>query len=68
MTVDQLIEKLAAIPGHYEVVVNASREYENYTDVTDIIKGEFDYTRVGGMFTSVNDMDPNDETNAVLLL
>ncbi len=68
MTVDELIEKLAAVPGHYEVVVDASRDYENYEPASHVSKGMFVSGFTGGHFTYLEDLAPDEYPDSVLIL
>lgn len=68
MTVDELIEKLAAVPGHYEVIVNNSRDYEDYEPVTQVSKGMYFTGFTGGHFTHLEDLAPDEYPDSVLIL
>lgn len=68
MTVDELIEKLAAVPGHYEVIVDNSRDYENYEPAEQVSKGMFVFGRSGGHFTHLEDLAPDEYPDSVLIL
>lgn len=68
MTVDELIEKLAAMPGHYEVIVNNSSDYENYEPVTQVSKGMYIDGFGGGQFKHLEDLDPDEYPDSVLIL
>ena len=67
MTVDELIEKLAAVPGHYQVVVNQSREYEDYGKVSVVEKGMYTLGMCGGHFKGLNSLDSDEYPDAVLI-
>ena len=68
MTVDELIEKLAAMPGHYQVVVDASRDYENYEPATHVSKGMYTPEMCGGHFKHLKDLDSDEYPDSVLIL
>lgn len=68
MTVDELIEKLAAVPGHYEVIVNNSRDYENYEHAAKVSKGMYFPGFTGGHFTYLEDLAPDEYPDSVLIL
>jgi len=68
MTVDELIEKLAAMPGDYEVIVNNSSDYEDYTPVTQVSKGMLIYDFTGGHFRRLKDLAPDEYPDSVLIL
>ena len=68
MTVDELIEKLAAMPGHYEVIVDSSSDYEDYTPATDVSKGMYFTGFTGGHFKHLKCLNPDEYPNSVLIL
>lgn len=68
MTVDELIEKLAAMPGHYEVIVNNSSDYEDYEPVSQVSKGMFVSGFTGGHFRHLEDLAPDEYPDSVLIL
>lgn len=68
MTVDELIEKLAAVPGHYEVIVNNSSDYEDYTPATQVNKGMFIDGFTGGHFRNLKDLASDEYPDSVLIL
>lgn len=68
MTVDELIEKLAAMPGDYEVIVNNSSDYEDYTPATQVNKGMFIDGFTGGHFRVLEDLAPDEYPDSVLIL
>ena len=68
MTVDELIEKLAAMPGHYEVIVNNSSDYVNYEPVSKVVKGMFIDGFTGGRFKHLEDLAPDEYPDSVLII
>ena len=68
MTVDELIERLAAMPGDYEVIVNNSSDYEDYTPATQVNKGMFIDGFTGGHFRVLEDLAPDEYPDSVLIL
>lgn len=67
MTVDELIERLAAFPGHYQVVVDTSREYEDYGEVSAVEKGMYLPGMCGGHFKRLNSLDSDEYPDTVLI-
>lgn len=68
MTVDELIEKLAAMPGDYEVIVNNSSDFEDYTPATQVSKGMFIDGFTGGHFKPLKDLDSDEYPDSVLII
>ena len=68
MTVDELIEKLAVVPGHYEVIADSSSDYENYEPVSQVCKGMFVSGFTGGHFKYLEDLAPDEYPDSVLIL
>jgi len=66
MTVDDLISKLAPLRGDLEVVVEVSRDYEDYTPVTIIEPGNYTLGLTGGHFKYHKDAK-GDDINAVII-
>ena len=68
MTVDELIEKLAVVPGHYEGIWNNSSDYENYEPVSQVYKGMFVSGFTGGHFKYLEDLAPDEYPDSVLIV
>lgn len=56
------------MPGHYEVIVNNSSDYEDYTPATQVSKGMFVDGFTGGHFTHLEDLAPDEYPDSVLIL
>lgn len=62
MTVRELIMQLATLPGNVKVVVDASCDFRDFQEVTQIVPGEFHTGICGGDFHS-----DSPQKNAILL-
>ena len=65
MTIFELKAKLAMYPDDYKVVIDVSRDYEEYSEVEDITPCEFGYSIVGPTAGRADKWNPN--VNAVIL-
>ena len=69
MTVDELIEKLASLPGDTKVVVTSMDpygEYLTYDEVSELCMGHHTSTITGGQWTTAEKY--GDERDCVLLI
>ena len=67
MTVDELIERLAAVPGHYQVVVDTSRGYEDYGEVSVVERGRYIPGMCDGHFKRLNSLDFDEYPDTVMI-
>ena len=65
MTVAQLKRLLSRYPDDWKVVLDTSRDYEEYSEASDIIPCEFGPGICGNSVTQVSSITP--KTNAILL-
>ena len=65
MTVADLKRLLSRFPDDWKVVLDTSRDYEEYSEASDITPCEFGHGICGNIVTQVSSVTP--ETNAILL-
>ena len=65
MTIFELKAKLAMYPDDYKVVIDVSRDYEEYDEVRDIILCEYGRGICGATVEIADKWNPN--VNAVIL-
>lgn len=65
MTVAQLKRLLSRYPDDWKVVIDTSRDYEDYSEVSNATLCELDFGICGNIVTQVSFITP--ETNAILL-
>lgn len=65
MTIFDLKTKLAMYPDDYKVVIETSRDYEDYDEVSDITPCEYGHGFCGPTAKRVDKWNPN--VNAVIL-
>lgn len=65
MTIAELKRLLSRYPDDWKVVLDTSRDYEEYSEASDITPCELGYGICGNSVTQVSSLTP--ETNAILL-
>ena len=65
MTVARLKRLLSRYPDDWKVVLDTSRDYEEYSEASDITPCELGHGICGNSVTQVSSITP--ETNAILL-
>ena len=65
MTVDELKRLLSRFPDDWKVVLDTSRDYEEYSEASDFTPCELGYGICGNSVTQVSSI--TSKTNAILL-
>ena len=65
MTVSELESLLSRFPDDWKVVLDTSRDYEEYSEASDITPCKLGHGICGNSVTQVSSITP--ETNAILL-